>query len=88
MPQLARYLDDLVGAPVLDRTGLAGYWNFDVQWDVPTPNDSRAELRTPPVESIAGLLAALQDHLGLKLTATRGPVDTLVIDSISRSTPN
>jgi uncharacterized protein (TIGR03435 family) len=88
MPQLARALDDVVGAPVVDRTGLAGYWDFDVQWSVLTPNDSRAELRTPPVEAIAGLFAALQDQLGLKLTAARGPVDVLVIDSISRPTPN
>ena len=88
MPQLARALDDMVGAPVVDRTGLTGYWDFDVRWTVPTPNDSRAELRTPPVESIAGLFPALQDQLGLKLTVARGPVDVLVIDSISRPTPN
>jgi uncharacterized protein (TIGR03435 family) len=88
MPQLARYLDDIVGAPVVDRTGLTGYWDFDVQWSVPTPNDSRAELRTPPVESVAGLFAALQDSLGLRLTVTRGPVDVLVIDSVSQPTPD
>lgn len=88
MPQLASALDDLVGAPVVDRTGLTGYWDFDMQWSVPTPNDSQAELRTPPVESIAGLFSALQDQLGLKLTVTRGPVDALAIDSISRPTPN
>ena len=88
MPQLARYLDDIVGAPVVDRTGLTGNWDFDVQWSTPTLADPRAELRTPPVESIAGLFAALHDQLGLKLMVTRGPVDVLVIDSISRPTPN
>jgi uncharacterized protein (TIGR03435 family) len=45
-------------------------------------------LRTPPVESVAGLFAALQDSLGLRLTVTRGPVDVLVIDSVSRPTPD
>jgi uncharacterized protein (TIGR03435 family) len=88
MPQLARALDDMVGAPVVDRTGLTGYWDFDVQWSVATPNDSGAELRTPPVDSIAGLFAALQDQLGLKLVVTRGPVKVLVVDSISQPTPN
>jgi uncharacterized protein (TIGR03435 family) len=88
MPQLARALDDIVGAPVVDRTGLTGSWNFDMRWSVPTLNDSGAELRTPQVESIAGLFAALRDELGLKLIETRGPIDVLVIDSLSRPTPN
>ncbi len=88
MPQLAAYLDDLVGAPVVDRTGLGGVWNFDVEWTVPARSDASAELRTPPVESIAGLFTALEDALGLRLTATRGPVDVLVIDAVSRPTSN
>ncbi len=87
MPQLAAYLDDLVSAPVEDRTGLTGYWNFDVEWAVPMPGIAQ-ELRTPAVESIAGLFAALEDSLGLRLTATRGPVDVLVVESVSRPTPN
>lgn len=87
MPQLAAYLDDLVGAPVEDRTGSSGSWNFDVEWTVPMPGVAQ-ELRTPAVESIAGLFAALEDSLGLRLTATRGPVDVLVIESLSRPTPN
>ena len=88
MPQFARYLDDVVGAPVVDRTGLTGYWNFDVQWSTPALAEPPTELRTPTVESIAGLFSALQDQVGLKLIEARGPVDVLVIDSISRPTPN
>jgi uncharacterized protein (TIGR03435 family) len=88
MAQLSRYLDDVVGAPVVDRTGLTGYWDFDVQWSVPTTNEPPAEMRTPPVESIAGLFPALQEQVGLKLTTTRGPVDVLIIDSVSRPTPD
>jgi uncharacterized protein (TIGR03435 family) len=88
MPQLAAYLDDLVGAPVIDRTGLSGNWNFDVEWAVPAAYTAPAELRTPPVDAIAGLFAALEDSLGLRLTAARAPVDVLVVESMSRPTPN
>ena len=88
MPQFARYLDDVVGAPVVDRTGLTGYWNFDVQWSTPALAEPPTELRTPTVESIAGLFGALQDQVGLKLIEARGPVDVLVIHFISRPTPN
>jgi uncharacterized protein (TIGR03435 family) len=31
---------------------------------------------------------ALQDQLGLRLMASKGPVDVLVIDSVERPTPN
>ncbi len=36
----------------------------------------------------AGLLEAIQQQLGLKITATRGPIATLLIDRVDRPTQN
>jgi uncharacterized protein (TIGR03435 family) len=35
-----------------------------------------------------GLFTALQEQLGLKLDATKGPVDTIVIDSVEMPSDN
>lgn len=59
-----------LGRPVLDRTGIAGLYDFSLDW---TPDDS-----TPSV------FTALQEQLGLRLEAQKGPVEVLVVDSMER----
>ena len=84
----------LVGAAqrlVIDRTGLAGNWDFEVKY---TPDQSQL----PPGMSLAdapgvdpngpSLFTALEEQLGLKLRPARGPVEVLVIDSVQQPTPN
>jgi uncharacterized protein (TIGR03435 family) len=86
MAQLTPLLDAVIQGPVVDRTGLTGTFDFDVTWGDdgdPTkpPSDQTPERR-------ADLLTALREQLGLTLEATRAPYDVLVIDSMSRPTPN
>lgn len=74
--------------PVIDETGLTARYDLDLEF---TPDDSLfgGMLRFEPSDDAKpGLLAALQEQLGLKLEATRGPVDVFVIDSVSRPTEN
>ena len=65
--------------PVIDRTGLTGGFDFDVQF---------AELATPTSSGAAGdsravgMLTAVEEQLGLKLESTRGPLEFVVIDSV------
>jgi uncharacterized protein (TIGR03435 family) len=59
--------------PVQDETGLKGRYDFDVSL---TPE--------PGGDSLAAWQRALQDQLGLKLVARRGPVTMLVIDRVER----
>ena len=77
-----------VERPVVDRTGLAGEYEFDVVFNpgfvvTNPPPDAPAIDPDAPV-----LLTALQEQLGLKLEPTTGPADVLVIDSIERPTQN
>ncbi len=73
MASFAETMSGQVHRPVLDKTGMAGNYNFQLTWtrdDVPAVDDAAA----PP------LFTALEEQLGLKLVPTRGPVKTLVID--------
>jgi uncharacterized protein (TIGR03435 family) len=65
---------------VINRTGLDGEFDFDLRF---TPDSSPAA--APEFPSI---FTAVQEQLGLKLEASRGPVDVLVIDSVERPTPD
>ena len=66
--------------PVLDRTGLSARYDFDLEF---TPDETvfgGALGKGPEQSDKPGLFAAIQQQLGLKLEATRGPVNALVID--------
>jgi len=63
----------LAGRPVIDKTGLAGYYAFRLEFGV---------------DDALSVFTALQEQLGLKLEATRGPIDVVVIDQIERPTEN
>jgi uncharacterized protein (TIGR03435 family) len=84
--QLAQSLDGTVGGPVVDQTGLAGNFDFDVQWG--KESDALSDPSTQTPEDIAALFTALREQLGLALEPTRAPYDVLVIDSMSRPTSN
>jgi len=82
MPQLAGMLamtGELENL-VVDGTGLDGYYEFTLEW---APSSVPAEVSPGP-----SLFTALQEQLGLKLEATKGPVETLVIDHVERPSEN
>ena len=66
-----------LGRPVLDRTGLTGVYDFMLEW-MP---DSIAGADT----SAPSLFTAVQEQLGLRLEAQKGPVEILVVDSMERT---
>jgi uncharacterized protein (TIGR03435 family) len=80
----------MLDRPVVDKTGLAGKYDFDLEW---SPDESQfdGQLAKPPGSGPAtkpSLFEALQQQLGLRLEATRGPIDTLVIDRVERPSDN
>jgi uncharacterized protein (TIGR03435 family) len=84
----ARSISDRVGRAVVDRTGLTGNWEFDIEFqaEVP-PGQLPPGAPPPPVDPDApNLFTAIQEQLGLKLDATKGPVEVWVVDSVERPT--
>lgn len=71
---LAKVLSNQLMRTVQDRTGIEGYFDFDLRWE---PSDS-------PVIG-ASLFTALQEQLGLKLEARKGPVEVLIVDHIENA---
>ncbi len=75
---LAGNLGNQLGRFVLDQTGLKGVYDWTLEWDPSLTPDS-----TQP-----SLFTAVRDQLGLRLKATKGPMETLVIDNAQRPSGN
>jgi uncharacterized protein (TIGR03435 family) len=82
MAYLAKALENQFGfqfgRTVVDLTGLKGNFDFTLSW-------ARDQAADAPGSS---LFTALQEQLGLKLEAQKGPVDIIYIDSIDRPSVN
>ena len=83
---LIQHLEEAMERRVIDRTGLKG--NYDIELSY--LDESLADPSLPAAQALRGpsLFAALQEQLGMKLEAGRGPVEVLVVDSASAPTPN
>jgi len=78
--------------PVVDKSGLAGRYDFTLRW---TPDESQFAglgVQVPPPSNDPnappGLFTAIQEQLGLKLDATRAPTEVLVIDRVEKPSEN
>lgn len=89
MEQLADMLPQVAQRQVLDKTGLDGTWDFDLEFSQPqAPQFGAPDAAAPAGDTRPTIFTALQEQLGLKLESTRGPVDVLIIDSVERPTPD
>jgi uncharacterized protein (TIGR03435 family) len=78
MARLAEYLSSQAGRPVIDNTGLKGEYDFRVEWG----SDEK------PGSTMPSIFAALQEQLGLKLNATKGTIEMIVVDRAERASAN
>lgn len=67
-----------VDRPLIDKTGLQGLFDFHLQYARDAAQDAAAP----------SIFTALQEQLGLKLSADTGPVDVLVIDHVEKPSDN
>jgi uncharacterized protein (TIGR03435 family) len=77
---LTGVLSSMVEAPVIDKTGLTGLYNYTLQigreWSERDP------------DSWPSIFTAVQEQLGLKLEADHGVVPNIVVDHITKPTEN
>jgi uncharacterized protein (TIGR03435 family) len=89
MQQFASVLQRaILDRPVVDKTGLSGRYDFNLEW---TPDDRQFGGRLPPGAPDSdkpGLFTAMQEQLGLKIAAVKGPLDVLVMDKLERPSEN
>jgi uncharacterized protein (TIGR03435 family) len=80
MDDFAERLARMTDLPVVNRTGLSGVFNLKLFWkpdgDHPKPDD-------PP-----SLFTAIQEQLGLRLTAGKAEVPVIVIDHVQKPGEN
>lgn len=83
--QMGDIISETLERPVVDRTGLKGRFDIDVEAQLDLerfgPNDR-------PAGSGPAIFTALSEQLGLKLESAKELVDTLVVDSAARPEPN
>lgn len=74
--------------PVVDRTGLKGKYDFDLDW---APDETQFGGEVPVASADAPsppFFTAIEQQLGLRLEAKRGPVSALVVDSAEQPSAN
>jgi uncharacterized protein (TIGR03435 family) len=77
-----------VSRRVIDRTGLTGRFDFDLEWTPLVAPPGPVPPGVPPDAAGPNIFTALQEQLGLKLESTQEAVSVLIIDSVSPPTPN
>jgi uncharacterized protein (TIGR03435 family) len=89
MDWLASNLAPFVSRVVVNRTGLSGGFDFDLEWTPDQRSIARPDLPELSIDPNGpSIFTALREQLGLKLESGRGPVDVVVIDSVEHPTPN
>jgi len=95
MTMLADRIAREVGRNVVDKTGLEGRYDFTLHWT----SDRQALSAAGPADANQGpapsqdssgpsIFTALQEQLGLKLESQKGPVETLIIESVEKPSEN
>lgn len=79
MPDLEAILTPLVGRTVVNRTGLGGSYDLELEAVEITPFEVVGPSNRPS-DTEKSTFTTLPEQLGLELQATNGPVEVLVID--------
>lgn len=89
---LLEYLGFILDRPVVDKTGLGGIYNYDLdvlRLEPPannaglSPQERLQAMRELDGQVVPNLLAAVE-RLGLKVVSAKGPVEVVVIDKVNQ----
>jgi uncharacterized protein (TIGR03435 family) len=91
MADLTHVLAQSLGRSVVDKTGLTSKYDFTLKW-TPDPGvagtTDQANSEPAPDPDQPSIFTAIQQDLGLKLQAAKGPVEILVIDHAAKPDEN
>ena len=76
MSEVAGYLSNYIGRPIVDRTGLTGRYGISLDFWLSNKDDRPS------------IFTAVQEQLGLKLDAGKAPIEMLIIDHIQKPDAN
>lgn len=80
MDHFALGMQYFMDKPVVNQTSLEGHYDFTLQWST--------GLGPATGSDVPGMFTAIQEQLGLKLEATKGMVEVLVVDALERPSQN
>ena len=80
MHGLALLLSRQLKQPVLDLTGLQGFYDVHLEWAAGDPSSTE----TGDPDPLPDIFGAVEQQLGLHLESARTPIDILVIDHADR----
>ncbi len=84
MNTFAEFLARRMELPVLDMTGLKGFYDLTLDW-APEPRGGAAAADSPSDPGLpVGLPLALEMQLGLKAETRKAPIEILVVDHVER----
>jgi uncharacterized protein (TIGR03435 family) len=87
---IADYFSGVSGLdhPFLDRTGLSGTFDFNLEWKPESNGPFPPGAPSQPDVPGSTLQAALREQLGLRLQAQKAPTDLIVIDHLEHPSGN
>jgi uncharacterized protein (TIGR03435 family) len=91
MIHFAWWLSQIVardGRPVIDKTGLTGFYDFNLAFSPELPPGVDPEKLPPGLMDNPPIFVALKEQLGLRLEAQKGPVEFYVIDHAEKPADN
>jgi uncharacterized protein (TIGR03435 family) len=87
--QFAQVLDASLDRHILNKTGLSGTFDLHLEFGIDQATPAfQAFANSAEPSGGASIFTAMQEQLGLKLEATRGPGDFIVIDRIEHPSEN
>jgi uncharacterized protein (TIGR03435 family) len=79
-------VEGLAGGPITDKTGLTGFYAFELHYSRPNQSDPSNTAADPT--DAPDFFTAIQEQLGLKLQRESITIPVLVIDRLERPTEN
>lgn len=88
---LVNTVSNILHTPVVDGTGLEGFFDYTLEPAPPDPSQMRAPGAGSPVTAYNfgdAVIAAMQEQLGLGLEKQRAPLEITIIDHAQQPTEN